>query len=112
MSTTTRGAFEVSALEPHVKTARRRARYALLAIVVGLALLLFGRWHVLSIDQELKAANAQRTASELYAATWPYMLALAIGLLSALGGVLLTVLSWMYMRDLEKARERPPPPTT
>lgn len=101
-----RGAADSASLDEHTRAARRRARLALLALAIGIGLLLFGRWHVLRIDQELEAENAERTTADLYAATWPYMLLLALGLLASLGGVLITTLSWMYMRDLEKARER------
>jgi hypothetical protein len=92
------------AIALHERAARRRARFGMLAFALGLALLLWARYHVLRVDAELDAAGVERTTSVLYRAAALYFVAFAVGLLGALGGVLVSALSWMYLRHLSQER--------
>lgn len=93
-------------IDAHARQARRRARFALVAIVVGLALVIWASVQVRNIDARATDAGADTSITVLSSSTAPYLIALALGLIAAFGGVLVATLSWMYVRHLNQARAK------
>lgn len=93
-------------IDVHARQARRRANWALVAVVVGLAMVIWASVNVRRIDADATHAGADTSITVLSSSTAPYLIALAIGLLAAFVGVLVATLSWMYVRHLNQARAK------